>query len=183
MRLIVFMLCLFVFGCTETRSEKQTEITKNNDILISGSVALPLGDGGALIPLPFNFDLKHVGTEAQNEQGKQETKAQIDALGQQLGGVVLAGIKTAFPALGMLGGKVPESRAVGFTPTETGAGSAAAALALWAAREMLAKRAEQKRYAEDMERERLRLEGVKAQRDRAQAEALEMAKQLPPKTS
>jgi hypothetical protein len=182
MRYIILIACLFLLGCTETRTEKQVETTSNNDVNLSGSVSLPIGEGGAFIPLPFSFDLKHTGSEAQNEQGKQETKAALDALGGQLGSMVVAAVKTAFPAAGaVLNQRVTESKAgSGLTPIETGTGSAAAALALWAAREMLTKRADQKRHAEDLERERVRLEGVKAQRDQAQEKALRYAEKIDP---
>lgn len=165
----LIILCLFVFSCTETRTEKQTQVVRSNDMHLSGSFSLPLGEQGAFVPLPFDFTLKHSGEESQEEKGQQETKINAAAIGQQLGETAAAAIKSAIA--GATGVRLSESKAGGgILSTETGLAGGLAASAAWALREML----------NNKNREKI-LDQVKRERKEAQDKALEYAEKVEPK--
>ena len=114
--------------------------------------------------VPFNLAVERFGNEAKTE--KSETKAGLDE--EKLKSLVASAIQAGFT--GLTGLHIPQSKAWGgFTPTETGAGGLALTAAAMYIKEMLAKRREQQALLE-----------VKQARNEAQAQALELAKQLEP---
>ena len=120
------------------------------------------------MPIPFEFNLTHSGTETQEEKEQSETKINSAAIGQQMGGVVAEAIKTGFS--GLTGIRLPESRAsTGLTAGETGGAVATATALAYALQQTLERR----------NREKV-LEQVKAARDEAQNRALKYAEKVDP---
>jgi len=166
---VVLTLC----GCTETRTEKQTQVDRRDDLHTYGSISLPVGNGGMLVPIPFEVTTERIGTESQNEKGSQETKISEAAIKQIVGPVVnaaLAGAGIRLPSLGAASGAL--GALGGVTPGEAGGAVGALLAALLALQQMLERR----------KRERT-LEEVKQQRDEAQERALRYAEQVNPKST
>lgn len=92
--LLVALLVVFT-GCTEsnTRSEQQkdAQTDRHETITVSGTVSVPLPQGGAL-PVPVNLTIERNGSETKSEVSHEssQTKTQMDgaAIAQQLGAVV-----------------------------------------------------------------------------------------------
>lgn len=178
---IVLLLSLFICSCTETRTDTQAQTNKQDDITASGSIALPAADGRVL-PLPFTFTLTRNGSEDQTAHTDSKTKIDTQAIVQQIGGVVGPLIDAAISKAA--GINTQQSKAwSGFTATETTAGGGALTAAMFALQQMLAKRSEAQAARERLEREQKALEEVKRARNEAQAQALELAKQVPPATA
>lgn len=170
---VLIIAWLFIaIGCTETRTEKETQIERNDDVHLSGSISLPIPDGqGGIVPMPIPIDItvERIGTESQSEKGQQETKINANAIGQQIGATASAALKSALAS--MTGIKLPESKAGGgITAAEGTLATGLTAAAGWALKEMLERRG----------REKI-LEQVKQARDSAQAQALKYAEKVDPK--
>ncbi len=168
--LVVVMLC----SCTETRSttdaQTDTQVEKSETLNVVGTVTVPLPQGG-VFPIPVDLTIHRTATETKTAitSSKTEAKTQIDgaAIAQQLGGMVG---KTMDAAIAKLTGfQVSTAARGGITTTEGGLMGGGGAVLAWAIREMLARRRESQALLE-----------VKEQRDRAQREALDLAKKIKP---
>lgn len=162
--LALVLLC----GCTETRAERQADTEKRDTFTVEGDAAVPMPQGGTAL-VPVRFTVERVGSERLIEHSESKTKIDSAAIAQQVGGVIG---KSLDAAVAKITGLQPQatSQPWGITPTEGGLAGGVGGVALLAGREWLARRREQQALTE-----------VKAARDRAQAEALDLAKRIDPK--
>jgi hypothetical protein len=154
---LVGLVIVMLSGCTETRGTRQAETDKSDTVTVSGTAHVP-GIGS----VPLQLHIERSGSESLREESESKTKIDSAAIAQQVAAVVGKSFDAAIA-------KVTGLQPSGPTPTEGGLLGGLGGLALLAGREWLARRREEKALAE-----------VKAARDRAQAEALELAKQVPP---
>ena len=159
------ILCVILCGCTETRSERQADTEKHDTITISGTAHVPI-PGAGVVAVPIEFTAERRGTESLTEQTQSKTQIDSAAIAQQVGATVG---KLVDAGLAKITGMSFSQPATGFTSTETGGLAGAATMAAWALKEMMARRREQQALVE-----------VKAARNKAQDEALDLAKKLPP---
>lgn len=153
--LVVLMLC----SCTQTRAERQAETEKQDTVSVSGTAHVPgIGD------VPVSLSITRQGSESLREQSESRTQIDAAAIAQQVGAVVGKSLDAAIAKLTGL-----QTSNAGITPTEGGLAGGLGGLALLAGREWMARRREQQALVE-----------VKTARNAAQAEALSLAKQLPP---
>lgn len=159
----VLGLALLLCGCTETRAARQAETDKADTVTVSGTAHVP-GIGA----VPVQLHIERSGSESLREESESHTRIDSAAIAQQISAVVgksldalmakMTGLQPQQPAtgldslLGMLGG--------------TGAGGAIA----YAIREALARRRLESEYQE-----------TKRDRDEGWQQAVELAKQVPPK--
>jgi hypothetical protein len=158
--LLVVLLC----GCTQTQGERQAETALSDTVTVRGVATVP-GVG----QVPVEFSIERNGTESLKEQSESKTQIDSAAIAQQVGGLLGKTIDAAVAKL--TGLQMHAATSQPWTPSAGEGGLAGLALtgATLAIREMLARKREQQALAE-----------VKTARDRSQAQALELAKQVPP---
>lgn len=158
MKYFLIFLCVFFAGCTETRSERQAETDKSDTITVRGTAHAP-----GLGAMPIDFIIERSGTESLREQGVSKTQIDVDAIAAKVSDVVGKSISAALASL--TGGMVKP----GFSGVEGGLLGGLGGMALLAGREWMARKREEKALIE-----------VKGARNQAQADALDLAKRLPP---
>ncbi len=163
--LVVVLLC----SCSETRATKEAQTERSDTLTMSGSVTVPMPQGGVAI-IPVELTVERNGRETLREESQSKTQIDSAAIAQQIGGMVG---KTLDAAIAKITGLQMHATSQPWSPTPTEGGLAGVALtgASLYLREMLARKREQQALAE-----------VKSARDRSQAQALELAKQVPPPT-
>lgn len=104
--LLVIMLgaCSLLTGCGLTREESThaaTEVSRR--FTLKGSVSVPAtrASDGATVLLPVPVDLVLDGGGTDETTGEARARTQVEA--PELAGAVVAGLRTAFPALALLG--------------------------------------------------------------------------------
>lgn len=157
-------MALLFSGCTETRTSTQAQTDKADSVTVSGTAHVP-GIGA----VPVQLQIERSGNETLRQESESHTKIDAAAIAQQVGAVVG---KSLDAAIAKLTGLQIQATAGPVTPTEGGLLGGLGGLTLLAAREWMARRREQQALAE-----------VKAARDRAQAEALDLAKRIDPKAA
>lgn len=161
MKLYPLLLIIFLAGCTETRSVNESQTSKSDRISVSGSAVIPSPTGNVVVPIEFKID--RTGTEEQHSEGQSKTQIDSAAIAQQVGDVVGKLVDSGIAKITGI------SKPSGLSLTEGGALGGAGGAMAYALREMLARKREEKALIE-----------VKAARNAAQAEALALAKKLPP---
>ena len=160
MKYVSLILCLILFGCTQTRTTNESQTTVRDSITVRGSAVVPSASGPVLVPIELNIDRN--GDEQTKAEGLSKTQIDAAAIAQQVGGVVG---KLVDAAMAKVTGLQPSA---GLSLTEGGGLAGAATAMAWGLREMLARKREEKALIE-----------VKEARNEAQREALELAKKLP----
>jgi len=157
-------MALLMCGCQRSTRHTEAQTDKADTVSVNGTAHVP-GFGA----VPIEFRIERSGSEELRE--KSETQTQLDgaAIAQQVGAVVG---KSLDAAISKLTGLQMQSRPSGPSATEGGLAALLAGSVGLTLRELLARRREQNALAE-----------VKASRDRAQAEALELAKRIDPRAA
>jgi hypothetical protein len=159
---LLFALC----GCWTSRADTEAQTEKHDTWTIRASFPQVDPATGVPVMVPISATVERFGNEVKME--KSETKAGLDE--EKIKSLITSTIQAGFT--GLTGLRIPESKAwSGFTAVESGTMASTAAAAAWAIKEMLAKRREQQALLE-----------VKQARNEAQAQALELAKKVDPKS-
>lgn len=85
--LVTIWVVLWLCGCSETKSDKQADTEKRDTFTVSGTVAVPLPQGGTAL-LPVSLDVEHVGSERLVEHSESHTQIDSAAIARQIGAVV-----------------------------------------------------------------------------------------------
>lgn len=121
----VFVL-LWFYGCgTSTRKQAQTDTMLHETLVIGGtfSFPIPVGDVMQMTELPINLRI----TRDSSQIAKTEATSQTKLEAPEIAGLLVAGLKQAFPALGAVLGQAAPSR--DWTVDLVGGGGLLAALA------------------------------------------------------
>jgi hypothetical protein len=166
-KFVMVLLSLTLCGCWTSRAETEAQTEKHDTWTINASFPQVDPVTGTSVMIPINATIERFGNEVKME--KSETKAGLDE--EKIKSLIASTIQAGFT--GLTGLRIPESKAwSGFTAVESGTMASTAAAAAWAIKEMLAKRREQQALLE-----------VKQARNEAQAQALDLAKKIDPKTA
>jgi ABC-type uncharacterized transport system permease subunit len=105
---LIALLALFIFtGCSQTRTEEQTETQKVDKITVAGSLTIPTADGPRAVPVSLTID--RTGTEQAERQAESKTGVDSEAIGRSLaaalGPVMQAAVaSTGVPWAQIMGG-------------------------------------------------------------------------------
>lgn len=133
------LICVFVAGCSETKTDTTSDTQKDDQIVVQGVFSYPSETGP--VPVPVNLTITRTGSESRQTQSKSTTQIDVAALGQQLGGVVASAVTAAVSkATGFSMAPAPQSP---WLPKPETAG-AIGVMGLWAVREMMNARAHKK---------------------------------------
>lgn len=101
---ILFAVGMLLTGCGLTREESTHAATDvSRRFALKGSVAIPTtrASDGATVLVPVAVDLVLDGGGTDETNGEARARTQVEA--PELAGAVVAGLRTAFPALALLG--------------------------------------------------------------------------------
>lgn len=162
----LFILCvvaclLWLCGCTETRTNTQSETDRRDTMTLSGSVAVPMPAGGTAV-VPIELTLERNGSETLRMETESKTQIDAQAIAQQVGAVVGKSLDAAIAKLTGLQLSAKTSQPWDITPAEGTLAGGLAGLAMFAGREYMARRR------------------LVRQRDELQMQSIELAKQVPP---
>lgn len=116
-------------GCgTSTRSTAQTDTVLHETFVVAGTIHVPLSssEGAHLMELPLSLRIERNSSQISKSDAAKQTK--VDA--PELGAVLVASLKQAFPALGAVMGSMPPTPSKDWTTEAVTGGGAAALLAL-----------------------------------------------------